>query len=298
MDIKSLQILVAIADHHSFQLAAHVLGMSISNVSLHMQNLESHVGVALFDRSTRPPTLTDAGTETVADARALIRQWERLGQGAIDRENSGRLKIGAVHTAVAGGVSVALGQLKKQEPSLFLQLNTALTTELILQLQQGTIDCAIVTEPPAPILDTRFIPIATEELGVIAHHSATGTDFRSVLESNPYLRFNRKATLAQQIDQALKARNIKVNTTMEITTLDAIESLVKNRLGVSVVPIGKYVRKLPAGIQSIAFANPPELRRLGLLVKDRCPRSHLVDLFVKALLKAYGNRRKVNHSLE
>ncbi|MBX2882314.1 MAG: LysR family transcriptional regulator [Granulosicoccus sp.] len=287
MDIKALQILVAIADHHSFQLAAHVLGMSISNVSLQVQNLESHIGVALFDRSTRPPTLTDAGAETVADARALLRQWERLGQKAVDRENSGRLKIGAVHTAVAGGVSVALGQLKRQEPNLFLQLNTALTPELILQLQQGTIDCAIVTEPTTPVLETRFIPIASEELGVIAHRSATGSDFRSVLESNPYLRFNRKATLAQQIDQALKARNVKVNTAMEITTLDAIESLVKNKLGVSVVPIGRYVRKLPAGIQSIPFEEPSERRQLGLLVREQSPRMHLVNLLEKALVKAY-----------
>ncbi len=288
MDIKSLQILVAIADHHSFQSAAQVLGMSISNVSLHIQNLESHIGLVLFDRRTRPPTLTDAGMETVEDARALVGQWERLGQGAVDREHRGRLKIGAVHTAVAGGVSTALGRLRKKEPGLFLQLNTALTPELIVQLQQGTIDCAIITEPLAAIIDTRFTPIATEDLGVIAHQSAEGNDFRSVLENNPYLRFNRKATLAQQIDQALKVKGIKVNPTMEITTLDAIESLVKNRLGVSIVPIGRYVRSLPRGIQKIPFDSPVEQRRLGLLVREQCPRMHLVALLESALLQTYA----------
>jgi DNA-binding transcriptional LysR family regulator len=287
MDIKSIRTLVAIADHRSFQAAAHVLEMSVSNVSLQIQALEANLGVKLFDRSSRPPRLTEIGKDFVVRSRELLVSWENLSSNVIDNPRYGALKIGAVHTSVAGGVSRALGCLRKRDPGLFLQLHTALTPQLIKQLQNQSIDCAIITEPATQIIGARYTEIAREELGVIAHHNAVGDDFREVLSSNPYLRFNKKATLAQQIDGELQRRNIRVNSTMEITTLDAIESLVKNGLGVSVVPIGKNVRTLPRGIKCLPFESPRFYRKLGLVVREDCPRLHFVNLFLEELVNAY-----------
>lgn len=288
MDIKSIQTLVSIADHRSFQAAATALNMSISNVSLQVQALEKHLGEQLFDRSTRPPRLTESGVEFVLRSRRLLEQWEALGNSVGNPDSQGVLKVGAIHTAVEGGVAVALGQLRKRDPGLFLQLHTDLTTQLIRQLQNHRIDCAIITEPEIPVADMWFELIAQEELAVIAHHRAIGEDYREALESNPYLRFNRQATLAQLIDGELKKREIKVNATMEITTLDAISSLVENGLGVSVVPIGKNLRSLPGSIRTIPFTAPPVYRRLGLLVRNDNPRAHLIEILRQELVRAYG----------
>jgi len=288
MDIRSIRTLVTVADHRSFQAAAKVLQMSISNVSLQMNALEEHLGVRLFDRSTRPPRLTEVGADFVAQSRELMVSWEKLGNSIHINQSQGTLKVGAVHTAVAGGVSVALGRLRKRDIGLFIQLHTALTTELIKQLQNHGIDCAIVTEPENPVLDMHFFPLAKEELGVIAHREVVGKDYRQVLSNNPYIRFNRQATLAQYIDAEIKRREIQINPIMEVTTLDAVESLVKNGLGVSVVPIGKNVRSLPRSIQTLPFTSPKVYRTLGLMVRDDCPRMHLVELLLEELYRAYG----------
>jgi DNA-binding transcriptional LysR family regulator len=253
-----------------------------------MNALEEHLGVRLFDRSTRPPRLTEVGADFVAQSRELMVSWEKLGNSIHINQSQGTLKVGAVHTAVAGGVSVALGRLRKRDIGLFIQLHTALTTELIKQLQNHGIDCAIVTEPENPVLDMHFFPLAKEELGVIAHREVVGKDYRQVLSNNPYIRFNRQATLAQYIDAEIKRREIQINPIMEVTTLDAVESLVKNGLGVSVVPIGKNVRSLPRSIQTLPFTSPKVYRTLGLMVRDDCPRMHLVELLLEELYRAYG----------
>ncbi|MEJ2177975.1 MAG: LysR family transcriptional regulator, partial [Gammaproteobacteria bacterium] len=124
MDIKSIRTLVTIADQRSFQAAAKALGMSVSNVSLQIQGLESHFGAKLFDRSSRPPQLTELGAELVTRGRDLLADWETLCNSSIQNQTQGALKVGAVHTAVAGGVSVALGRLRKRDPGLFIQLHT------------------------------------------------------------------------------------------------------------------------------------------------------------------------------
>ena len=290
MDIKSIQTLVSIADHRSFQAAATAMGMSISNVSLQVQALEKDLGEALFDRSTRPPRLTDTGVELVARSRKLLSLWEELGSSVVGGHKCGMLKIGSVHTAVAGGVSVALGRLRKRDPGLFLQLHTDLTTQLVQQLQNHRIDCAIITELEQPVIDMHFMPIAREELVVIAHREAKGNDYREVLQNNAYIRFNRQATLAQLIDAELKQRDIRVDTAMEITTLDAISSLVENGLGVSVVPVDKNLRPLSRGVRTLPFTGPPIYRTLGLLARNDNPRRHLIDVLFEELQRTYGGK--------
>ena len=288
MDIKSIQTLVTIADHRSFQAAAMVLEMSISNVSLQIQALEKDLGEVLFDRSTRPPRLTDTGVELVKRSRKLLQLWDELGSGVVGGDKQGMLKIGSVHTAVAGGVSVALGRLRKRDPGLFLRLHTDLTPQLVQQLQYDRIDCAIITELEQPVIDMHFIPIAREELVVIAHRDTQGKDYREVLQNNAYIRFNRQATLAQFIDAELKQRDIRVDTSMEITTLDAISSLVKNGLGVSVVPVGKNLESLSRGLRTLPFVEPPVFRTLGLLARSDNPRRHLIDVLLEELQKTYA----------
>jgi len=282
-----IKTLVAIADHRSFQAAASVLEMSISNVSLQVHAIESHLGVRLFDRGFRPPRLTEAGVDFVKRSREMLVVWDSLGNSISQGGEFGTLKVGAVHTAVAGGVAVALGRLRQHEPGLFIQLHTELTLELIRSLQNHSIDCAIVTEPSNILANIHFSPIAREELGVIAHVDCEGDNALEVLRRNPYLRFNRHATLSQHIESELKQRNVSIDPTMEITTLDAVESLVMNGLGVSIVPIGKHVRALSNNVKSISFGLPKMYRTLGLMVREDCPRMHLVDRLIAELKHVY-----------
>ncbi|NKB77458.1 MAG: LysR family transcriptional regulator [Gammaproteobacteria bacterium] len=287
MDIKQLQTIVSIVDHGSFQSAANALDMSVSNVSLQVRALEQTANGPLFDRRSRPPKLTELGYQFVIQARGLLVEWNKLNDSLTSNPNRGTLKIGSVHTAVSGGVAVALGRLRKLDPDLFLQLQTALTPQLMKQIENQTLDCAIVTKPPYLAIDVKFVEIAQEQLGVIAHRQAPGDTFEAVLSDNPYLRFNRRATLATFIDDELRRRSIQVDSIMEITTLDAIESLVKNGLGVSIVPIGKGVRSLPRGLRVFPFSPPQVYRSLGLLVREDCPRMHLVELLIAELHRVY-----------
>ena len=287
MDIKGIQTLVTIADHRSFQAAADALGMSISNVSLQVRGLEIDLNARLFDRSSRPPQLTRVGNDFVQRCREVLIHWNNLQSSLSTDPDQGALKIGAVHTSVSGGVSTALGRLRRKKPGLFFQLHTDLTPNLIHELKKQNIDCAIITKPDQIDPEMQFTEIAQEELRVIANREADGNNYRDVLERNPYIRFNKQATLAQSIDRELKKRNINVSANMEVTTLDAVASLVKNNLGVSIVPIGKNVPPLPRQIKTLAFASDRFYRTLGLLTRADCPRMHLVGLLEAELSIAY-----------
>ena len=64
--LNDLDAVLAVARRTSFRGAAVDLGMSTTALSSAIAKLEAHLGVRLFNRTTRSVSLTDAGRAFVA----------------------------------------------------------------------------------------------------------------------------------------------------------------------------------------------------------------------------------------
>jgi DNA-binding transcriptional LysR family regulator len=78
--LDQLQALLAVVDEGSFSAAARRLRRVQSAVSTAMASLERHLGVTIWDRATRIPTLTEEGRAVVAAARRVCAEADALGQ--------------------------------------------------------------------------------------------------------------------------------------------------------------------------------------------------------------------------
>ncbi|HZZ92150.1 MAG TPA: LysR family transcriptional regulator [Usitatibacter sp.] len=78
LTLDQLRTFIAAADEGSFSAAGRKLRRAQSVVSLTLANLEAQLGVTLFDRSARYPTLTDAGRALLEDARAVADRTDGL----------------------------------------------------------------------------------------------------------------------------------------------------------------------------------------------------------------------------
>src|SRR5260370_16325221 len=79
IELRLLQYVVTIADELSFTRAAKKLFVSQPALSRKIGELETSLGVKLFERSTRQVTLTKAGQVFVEEARAALAHTERAG---------------------------------------------------------------------------------------------------------------------------------------------------------------------------------------------------------------------------
>jgi len=84
LNLEQLAAFIAAAEKGSFSAAARHLGKSQSSVSIGVNNLELDLGVTLFDRSTKYPTLTMQGERLYEQAKVLLRQAERIQSYAQD----------------------------------------------------------------------------------------------------------------------------------------------------------------------------------------------------------------------
>src|SRR5437879_3589091 len=72
VSLDQLRTFIAAADEGSFSAGGRRLRRAQSVVSQTLANLETHLGVKLFDRSSRSPVLTKQGVALLAEARAVV----------------------------------------------------------------------------------------------------------------------------------------------------------------------------------------------------------------------------------
>ena len=84
--LKSLEMFRAVAEHESFTRAADELSLAQPPISRGVAELEKHLGVRLFDRSSRRIRLTAAGRAVLPDVHEILRRIDGLAETAGRRD--------------------------------------------------------------------------------------------------------------------------------------------------------------------------------------------------------------------
>lgn len=140
-DIARLSSFIAVADNTSFTAAADQLGVAKSKLSLDVRRLETALGTALFTRTTRRVTLTDAGRALLdATAPLLGSLHEALAQASHDSADlTGRLRVATSVDHAAQSVAAVVAEFSALHPGLQIEL---LASDHIGDMVAGGIDLA------------------------------------------------------------------------------------------------------------------------------------------------------------
>jgi DNA-binding transcriptional LysR family regulator len=138
MDIRQLEVFAKVAEFKSFSKAADKMGISQPTVSAHIQNLESELGVRLFDRSGRKVFLTTEGKVLLKYAKDIIRKKEEaLSKVLSISENlSGDLKIAASNVPGEYFLPAILPLIRKLMPSVRLTVDVFDSRKVIKLLSE------------------------------------------------------------------------------------------------------------------------------------------------------------------
>jgi DNA-binding transcriptional LysR family regulator len=286
MSIRHLITLVAIADKGSFFEAADAVFITQAAVSMQMKALEEELGLTLFDRTKRPPLLNDIGLALVPKARVIVRSYEQFMQASATREDfAGNLRLGAVPTIFTGILPSALVSLRDSVPQLHIAVSSGLSSSLVQQVERGSIDAAIISEPPHERTGLNWTAFGKEELVLIAPLDSANLSPEKLLESNPFIRFNRSAWVGKMIEDYLNEQGIIVNETMELNTLEAISTMVHYGLGVSVVPRRKISYPGSLALKQLSFSKNAPYRNLGVIEREDNPKRNFTKILISELAR-------------
>lgn len=285
MSIRHLRTLLAIAERGSFAAAAREVHLTESAVSMQMKALEAELGVSLFDRTTRPPALTDAARALLPEAADLIAGYERLARRESDDGLvQGHLRLGAVPSVITGILPGAIAALRRRHPGVHVEIAMALSAELVERVERRALDAAIVSELGRVPDGCLWSPFAREPLVLIAPPDAPDRTAGELLAAFPFIRYTRQAWVGRLIHAMMRRRRIKVAEVMTLDTLEAVTAMVSHGLGVSIVPERGRSVPLAFPVRVVALPAPVVHRTVGLLR----PASHAKASLADALLLELG----------
>ena len=147
------------------------------------------------------------------------------------------------------------------------------------------LDAAILSEPPFLSNYMSWRPFAEEPLILLTSLEEESDDPECLLESRPFIRFNRRAWVGRQIDEWLQARKLSVRETMELDTLESVSSMVFYRLGVSIVPRRCVPSARPLPLKRIPLGPTARPRVLGVVARKDGLKVQLLEVLVAELIE-------------
>jgi DNA-binding transcriptional LysR family regulator len=292
MQLKQLKTLIAIADTGSFHAAAEVVCITQSAVSMQMKNLEEQLQIELFERSVRPPRLSNSAQLILEQARKIVELSDNLLETSpVAGQFSGFIRIGSI-PGVSFMLPDTLCLLRDKYRDLQLRVFSNYTDELITQVLTGKLDAAVVTQPSELDAHLTSRQILVEPMVVLAPKDMTGTSDEVLLKTQPLISFNRKAEVSRRIEEALLQRRIKVDPIMEMDTLETFQMMIQRGLGIGILPVSSVRKHLRDELYIVPFGTPPLTRKITLIQRSDHRRVSLLDAFYSTMVSVAGEQRR------
>ncbi len=254
MTRKHFTIFVEVCRFLNFSQAAEALNTTQPAVSLAVKELESHYGVALFERMNRRVYLTPAGEALLATAQDVLRGFqeaeETLGQG-----RPLALRVGANVSFGEAGLAQVLGRFRQEHPQVRLRALVANSDKIQSLLVENQLDVGIV-DGLGVSERLRAQPLYQEDLVLAAapgRFPAPATV--EELAALPLLLREPGSGLRSSVDRVFSQQGLAPQPLLESTSTAALAQAAKAGLGVAILPEALAQRE--SGLQ---VGTVPEIR--------------------------------------
>jgi DNA-binding transcriptional LysR family regulator len=221
MSVDQLRAFLAVAEELHFGRAAKRLHLATSAVSRKIKELESALGVTVFERDTRNVQLSLAGAELLPTVRDLVNKLDEL-RWLVPRADEP--VTDPVHVGLGCGTHpqhrAALFQaLRSVFPDRQIIADVGVTGPLLDGLQRGELICTTLHRP-FPSESLGIYPLSDDEIGVAvsaAHPLASRGHLTVSLIRNLQFVEHCRAPVTEEALSAIGIRNI-VNINSDFIT--------------------------------------------------------------------------------
>jgi LysR family transcriptional regulator, hydrogen peroxide-inducible genes activator len=300
--LRQLQYACAVAEQLSFRRAAERCRVAQPSLSAQIAELETALGVKLFERDRRRVLLTP-------DGRALLERAGELLLAADDLEDAakqvadpltGALSIGIIPTIAPYLVPAATAAIRKKYPTLLVRWVEDKTGVLREQLDAGTIDGALLAFESnlgevehALIADDPFLLAAPpdhplmRDKSPVSHADLRGAEML-LLDDGHCLREQ-----ALEFCSTVRAHELEFRA----TSLATLVQLVVQGAGVTLLPalaLPTETSRAKLGIREIAA--PPPHRTLALIWRRSSPLGRALAPVAAAIRENYPRVAAIKHA--
>jgi LysR family carnitine catabolism transcriptional activator len=237
---RQLRAFLLVAHHRSFSRAAEALFITPSGLSVSIRELETQLGIRLFDRTTRSVTLTSGGQKLVTIARRALEELDTSiahvqGSAAESRKS---LAIGATPLFAAYVLPGAINGFHAQRKDVKIRLFDEDRNAIIAGVEEGSLDMGLGVFFK-PITGLQRTPLFAFSFIVLreAKHPHRGPETTwSTLKGEPLISLPPTNPLQQFIDKHLAQHSGTSVTNLVMNHMVTQIAMVEAGEGIAVMP--------------------------------------------------------------
>ncbi|RDV00547.1 LysR family transcriptional regulator [Trinickia dinghuensis] len=272
IDTLGVQAFVAIADGGSFRQAADMLHVTQTAITQRLRKLETYLGVALVERTTRRTTLTEIGRRFLPQARRLLNE---LSDALTEIRETGLSRRGDVSIACVPTVGVqylprilrAFSERRPHDRVKILDHASESVLQAVLR-REAEFGIGIAGDQHPELVS---VPLAVDPYVLICRDDHPLAKRRRVrweaLRSYPLIFAGEMSGNRGLLDGALKTRGVTLYSFYEVQRSSTALGLVAEGLGAAVVPKLAMQKNAYPMVRTIELVEPSVSRTLVLVTR-------------------------------
>lgn len=269
MNLDYLRYFVKLAELRHYTKAAQQLCITQPSLSHAIRQLETELGVPLFEKTGRNTTLTRFGEEFLESAKQALDTLD-MGVSSLQRsaQGEGLIRLGFLRTLGSDYVPrLAAGFLAENSgENIRFEFHTDRTQGLLDGLMDRRYDLVICSEPSRE-LGLEAVPVTQQDLVLIVPngHPLASRHCVDLAEALPYSQvyFSKGSGLREVVDGLFASAGGKPRIAYETEEDQVIAGLVAQGFGIAVVPYMDLLLKLDLPILEIS--SPPYKRKFFMV---------------------------------
>ncbi|MGE0387138.1 MAG: LysR substrate-binding domain-containing protein [Gammaproteobacteria bacterium] len=286
--LKQLQVFDAVARTGSIGRAAEEIALSQSAVSVALKELESGLGVLLFERHKKRLTLNENGRRLQPRARAVMQQVLELEGYAANAALTGTLRVAAGTTCGTFLLPAICARFSERYPGVVLKLTVTSSTDVLDRVDSMRQDVGII-ESMSHRTSLRLTPWFLDEMVVFCapDHPLAGRlvepaelgEARWCLPAlGSFTRYSMSA--------ALSASQIQIRTHLESNNAEALKRAVAAGAGIGCLSRLAIAAEIGRGeLATIGLRGVALERTMNIITRNDVYRGELVDAFIRACME-------------
>ncbi|HDU4042419.1 TPA: LysR family transcriptional regulator [Klebsiella aerogenes] len=234
MNIPLLEAFTVVVREGSALRAADSLGCTQSNVTARIRQLETTLGVELFDRHGKRLIINEAGRILLPFCEQILALVKQAEYAVTRRAEPHALRLGAMESTAATRLPGVISAFRKQYPDTSLTVQIGNEPLLIEAMQQGKLEAAL-TASLVHRKGFHYEAAFTEKMVLV---SANDTSTQAMLPGCDItlLAFASGCPYRTLAEEWLRDKNIVVKQTLSFSSFGAIISGVVAGMGLAVLP--------------------------------------------------------------
>lgn len=294
MNIQQFQYILAVAELKHFEQAAEKCFITQSTLSTMIGKFEDEIGIKIFDRKTKPMSVTQEGEQIIQQLRVILKEINALDNIVQEQkgEMTGELRVGIIPTVAPYILPLFLSKFAASFPKVKVIVQEMTTPDIQKALKNRTLDVGIAA---IPLTDDSLQEHALYTESFLLFDCYSKKQLKNISVKN--INYNHLWLLQEghclrtQVEQICKVSNANseqsLNFEFKAGSIDSLIRFTKANNGITLLPYMATIDLAEEdGKRLLSFTSPVPVRSIGLVVHKHFVKKRLLDELQK-IIKEY-----------